>query len=62
MKHCGGAMNVQNKNVQLIKCIFKKNSAAVGGAIFHSGGKLKLTATKFYGNTAKSGPKIYKKK
>ena len=60
LKHYGGAFMIQNKNIQLIKCLFKKNSAAGGGAICHSGGKLKITGTKFSGNTAKSGAKIKK--
>ncbi len=60
LKFCGGAINIENKNIQLIKCTIKKNHASVGGAIFQSGGKLKLTSTKFSGNTAKNGPKIKK--
>ena len=60
LKHCGGALMIQNKNVQITKCTFKKNHATYGGVIFHSGGKLKMTANKFSGNTAKSGPKIKK--
>ena len=60
LKHYGGALMVQKYTVTITKCVFKKNSAAGGGAICKMGGKLKISGTKFSGNTAKSGPKIKK--
>lgn len=60
LKHYGGALVVQGKTVKVIRCTFKKNHAVAGGAIYHEGGKLKLTANKFSGNTAKKGAKIQK--
>lgn len=60
LKHCGGVLRLQNKNVQFVKCTFKKNYATYGGVVFQTGGKLKMSAVKYIGNTAKSGPKIKK--
>ena len=60
LKHCGGVLRLQGKNVQFVKCTFKKNHATYGGVVFQTGGKLKMTSVKYSGNTAKSGPKIKK--
>ena len=57
LKHLGGAIMLQKKSMKISKCVFKKNHATTGGAIFKDGGSLKVTATKFSGNTAKAGNK-----
>ena len=60
LKNYGGAVLMQNKKLQLIKCTFIKNRANAGGAIFHMGGKLVLSKNKFSANKAKKGAKIQK--
>ena len=37
---------IQKQNVKIVSCTFKKNSAAQGGAIYHQGGKMTLSANK----------------
>ena len=60
LKNYGGAVLMQNKKLQLIRCTFIKNRANAGGAIFHMGGKLALSKNKFSANKAKRGAKIQK--
>ena len=61
LKHCGGAIMIQKKNLNIKKCTFKKNKATYGGAIFHKSGKLTLSSNKFSGNKAKSQKNVFKK-
>ena len=48
---------LEKKSMKIIKCVFKKNRATTGGAIFKHRGSLKVIKTKFSGNKAKVGKK-----
>ena len=43
--------------MKIVKCVFKKNRATAGGAIFKHSGSLKVIKTKFSGNKVKEGKK-----
>ncbi|WP_458453646.1 right-handed parallel beta-helix repeat-containing protein [Methanobrevibacter sp.] len=62
LKHCGGAMMIQNKNIKIFKSTFKNNKATWGGALFFKAGKFTFNGNKLSSNKAKGGSALYSAK